>query len=154
MRYLVLGEFERAAGALRAIRELRARGHRAVDLHSPYPVEGAADALGLPRPGLRVAALVCGLAGAAGGYALQWYANARSYPINVGDRPLHAAPAFVPLAFEGLVLAASLAIFATLVLSLRLPNLHHPALGVEAFRSSSGGRFWVSVAAAGAEERP
>ncbi len=50
--------------------------------------------------------LVGGLAGAIGGYLLQYYTSVVDYPLNVGGRPLNSLPAFVPVTFEIMVLFA------------------------------------------------
>ena len=34
------------------------------------------------------------------GYLLQWYVAAFAWPLNVGNRPPHSAPAFIPVTFE------------------------------------------------------
>src|SRR5581483_5255869 len=105
-------------------------GHRRLDACTPYPVEGLAEALGLRRPRpVALAALLGGLAGAAGGYALQAYVMAVDYPLNVGGRPLHSWPAFVPVTFELMVLAASLSATVALFVGNRLPQPHHPLFG-------------------------
>lgn len=153
MRCWVLGEFTAASAALEALTRLRGRGFEDLDAHTPWPVEGMDEVLGLRPSGVRVAGLIAGLLGGAGAYAVQWYTNAISYPINVGGRPLHAWPAFIPITFELLVLCAALAIFFTLLITLRLPQVHHAVFELDAFRSSSVDRFWVSVRVADAAAR-
>ena len=49
------------------------------------------------------------LAGGAGGYFLQWYTAVVDYAINVGGRPLHSWPMFVPVTFELTILGGALA---------------------------------------------
>ena len=146
MRAWVLGEFADAEGMLRAARRLREVGFARLDTHSPYPVEGTSEALGLPRS--RVPLLVAGgaLLGVGGGYLMQWYCNAVNWPINVGGRPPHSPPSFIPITFElGVLLGAFAAFFGVLAL-MRLPRPYHPAFEVDAFLRASIDRFWVSVA--------
>jgi len=145
MKAYVLGEFEREHALLAAARALREKGHRSVapqgapntergfaapitlDLHSPYPLHGSDEALGLRRSTVPLVALVAGITGAVSGYLLQWYVNAFDWPINVGNRPPHSAPAFIPVTFELGVLFASLAIFGGLLFGyFRFPRVHHP----------------------------
>ncbi len=152
MTAFVLAEFEREPALLEAARALRARGHRAVDLHSPYPLHGADEALGLRRSTVPLVALVAGVAGAASGYLLQWWTVGIDWPLNVGNRPPHSAPAFIPVTFELGVLFASLAIFLGLLFAyFRFPRVHHPAFEVEAFRSATVDALWLSAEVEGAD---
>jgi len=142
----VLGEFEREGALLEAARALRAGGHAAVDLHSPYPLHGADEALGLSRSTVPLVALGAGVTGAATGYFIQWYMVAHAWPLNVGNRPPHSAPAFIPVTFELGVLFAALAIFFGLLLAyFKFPRVHHPVFEVEAFRSASIDALWLSA---------
>ncbi len=152
MSWITLGEFTREEQALAAARELRARGHR-LDLHSPFPVEGAREALGLRPSWVRWVALGGALAGGAVAYLVQWWMNAHDWPLDVGKRPPHSWPAFVLLTYEGLILASALAILAALLLAWRLPNLHHAALGAAGIETATGDSIWVSVEAGSAAER-
>lgn len=151
MKALVLGEFEREHALLEAARSLRvgaqARGFPLhLDLHSPYPLHGADEALGLRRSTVPLVALVAGVTGAIIGYSLQWYVNAQAWPINVGNRPPHSPPAFIPVTFELGVLFASLSIFLGLLFGyFRFPRVHHPTFEVEAFRSASVDALWLSA---------
>ncbi len=146
MRALVLGEFGAEAALLEAARTLRAAGRGALDLHSPYPLHGADEALGLRRSTVPLVALVAGVIGAVSGYLLQWYTVGVAWPLNVGGRPPHSAPAFIPVTFELGVLFASLAIFLGLVGGyFGFPRLHHPVFEVEAFRSATIDGLWLSA---------
>jgi len=147
MTSFVLGEFAEEAALLDAARALRAKGIGGLDLHSPYPVHGAEEALGLPRSTVPLLTLVAGVTGAVSGYVLQWWTVGVDWPLNVGNRPPHSAPAFIPVTFELGVLFASLAIFFGLLFAyFRFPRVHHPVFEVEAFRSASIDGLWLSAA--------
>lgn len=154
MRYWVVGEFSTGDEALEALRKLREKGceRERLDAYSPYPIEGVDKVLGLPPSGIRGAAFIAGLSGAALGYAVQWYTNAIDYPLNVGGRPPHAPPAFVPITFEMMVLFAALTIFFGLMYLFRFPRPHHPLFELESFRSASTGAFWISITTEKKEE--
>lgn len=142
----VLAEFEREGTLLDAARTLRREGHAALDLHSPYPLHGADEALGLRRSTVPLLALAAGVTGAVSGYLLQWGTVAYLWPLNVGNRPPHSAPAFIPVTFELGVLFASLAIFLGLLFAyFRFPRVHHPVFEVEAFRSATIDALWLSA---------
>jgi hypothetical protein len=147
MRYWVVGEFGSGDEVKRALTRLRELGYakETLDVFSPYPVDGVDELLELPESPVRPIALGAGLTGAAFGYVVQWWCNAVDWPLNVGNRPPHSAPAFVPITFESLVLFAALAIFLGLLWLWRFPRPHHPLFELESFRTASTGGFWVSV---------
>lgn len=144
-RYWILGELGSGEKALSAIRSLRALGYEELDAYSPYPIEGMSEALTLSPSPVRPAALFAGLLGFTMAYLLQWFANAWNFPINVGNRPAHAPPSFIPISFESLQLAAATAIIATFLWLCGLPRLHHPVFEAAPFRTVSLDGFWVSV---------
>jgi hypothetical protein len=155
MRAYVLGEFEREHALLDAARTLRARGEAKLDIHSPYPLHGTDEALGLKRSTVPLVALIAGVTGAATGYFIQWYMVAFDWPINVGNRPPHSAPAFIPVTFELGVLFAALAIFFGLLGGyFGFPRTHHPVFEVEAFRSASIDALWLSAEVDGKDAEP
>jgi hypothetical protein len=146
MTSVVLGEFGDEALLLDAARALRARGGAQLDLHSPYPLHGADEALGLKKSTVPLMVLVFGVTGAVSGYLLQWYTVGYDWPLNVGGRPPHSAPAFIPVTFELGVLFASLSIFiGLLAVYFGFPRVHHPVFEVEAFRSASIDGLWLSA---------
>jgi hypothetical protein len=149
----VLGEFEREEALLGAARALRTRPGTTVDLHSPYPLHGSDEALGLKRSTVPLVALVAGLTGACTGYLLQFWISAVAWPLDVGGRPAHSAPAFIPVTFELGVLFAAFSIFLGLIgFYFGFPRLHHPVFEVEEFRSASIDALWLSAAVDGDAE--
>jgi hypothetical protein len=147
MTRYVLGEFEGEEALLDAARALRAQGVTGLDLHSPYPVHGAEEALGLKRSTVPIVALVAGVTGATTGYLLQYWTVGVDWPLNVGNRPPHSPPAFIPVTFELGVLFAALSIFLGLLFAyFRFPRVHHPVFEVEAFRSATIDGLWLSAA--------
>jgi hypothetical protein len=160
MRAWVIAEFEREEALLEAARTLRTGDGRSpapmtLDIHSPYPIHGADAALGLRRSTIPLVALVAGVTGAVTGYLLQWYVNGFDWPLNVGGRPPHSPPAFIPVTFELGVLFSALAIFGGLLFGyFRFPSVHHPVFEVEAFRSASIDGLWLSAELDGTRAEP
>lgn len=154
MRYWVVGEFSSGDEVKKALKRLRELGYakETLDAFSPYPVEGLDEVLGLKPSPLRGFAFVAGLSGAAFAYLVQWWTNAVDYPLNVGNRPTHAGPAFIPITFEMMVLFAALTIFFGLMFIYRFPRPHHPLFELESFRTASTGGFWVSITTEKREE--
>ena len=113
-------------------------------LHA-FPVDGVAEALG-PRSN-RVPPIVFGggLIGGLTGYFMQWFSAVVHYPINVGGRPLHSWPAFIPITFEMTVLGAALAAVVGMLALNGLPRPYHPVFNVPDFVRASSNRFFLSI---------
>ncbi len=138
-------EFANDRALMRAIARLRAEGWTRLEAHTPYPVHGLEEALDLPRSPVSRNTLLGGLAGAMIGYGLQWWTNAVDYPLIVGGRPAHAAPAFVLITFETAVLFAAFAALLSVFWYAGLPALWHQVFEIEGFESASIDRFWLIV---------
>jgi hypothetical protein len=132
---------------LNATRRAWEAGYRDMDAYTPYPVEGLAIALGMKTS--RIPSVVfCGaMAGGAVGFLMQYYSMAIDYPFDVGGRPLNSWPAFVPVAFEALVLVAALSGFVGMLLLNRLPRPYHPVFAAPGFERASQDRFFLCIEA-------
>jgi hypothetical protein len=148
MRSGLLAEFEHPEPMLAALHHLRKQGYRRLDAFTPWPVQGTDEALDLPRSPVAMTVLIAGLVGAAFAYLIQWYVNAEVYPLIVGARPAHAAPAFVPITFETTVLFAGIAALVAVFVCSGLPRLWDPVFEVPGFERASIDRFWVGIDAA------
>src|SRR5690242_1063886 len=144
--YGLAAEFESDAQLMHAAEEAFAHGYRKMDGYAPFPVEGLADALG-KKNRMPLLVLLSGILGGCSAYYMEWFANVISYPINVGGRPLHSWPAFIPITFELTVLGASLtAFFFSLGLS-GLPQPYHPMFNLQEFERASQDRFFLCIEA-------
>ena len=143
--YGTLAEFGSADALLDAVQRTRGAGYRQIDAYAPFPVEGLVEALGPHRDRIPLITLIGGVIGGAGGYFMQWYSAVISLPINVGGRPLHSWPSFVPVTFELTVLGAALFAVCGMLFLNGLPQLYHPLFNVEAFELASRNRFYLCV---------
>jgi hypothetical protein len=145
--YGLLAEFDNPTDLLLAARKAHDEGYRKMDGYSPFPVEGLAEAIGFERDRMPLVVLVGGLLGCVGGYLMQWWISADSYPLNVGGRPYHSWPAFLVVTFEATVLCAGLsALFGMLGLN-GLPMPYHPLFHVPRFEFASRDRFFLCIEA-------
>ena len=146
MRRFVLGEFSQPEACVEAARLLHAQGIPGLDAYSPYPLHGIDEALELPPSKVPLVALIGGLLGLLGGYAMLWWMNGVDYPINVGNRPPHGFWTNIPITFECGILLAVLSIFFSSIFGFfQLPRTYHPVFESEQFRTASLDRFWISV---------
>ncbi len=145
--YGILAEFRDGEKLVEVAARAREKGYRSMDGFSPYPIEGLADALGSTHTKVPAIALTGGLIGGLGGYFMLYTSAVAFYPINVGGRPLHSWPMFIPITFELTILFAGLfTAFGMLALN-GLPQPHHPILAVPQFSLATDDRFFFCIEA-------
>jgi hypothetical protein len=143
----LMAEFDEPTTLVSATAQARREGYRLMDAYSPFPIEELHEALGIHHSRLPLIVLIGGLCGCVGGYALQYWVSAMAYPLNVGGRPIHSWPAFIPITFECTILVAALsAVFGMLALN-RLPMPYHPVFNVPRFALASRNRFFLCIEA-------
>ena len=145
MHEAVLAEFGSAEAITAAAERLAKLGYRRMDAWTPYPIAALDPHLGIPRSPIPKLVLGAGIFGATFAYLLQTWMNAWDYPLNVGGRPLHSGPAWIPITFETTVLFAVLTSFFGVFAFCRLPRLHHPLHEIEGFERSTIDRFWLGI---------
>jgi hypothetical protein len=145
--YGMMAEFDEPGKLVAAAQKAYAAGYRQMDGYSPFPVEGLHEALGHKASILPFIVLAGGIAGALGGFGLQYFGMVIGYPLNIGGRPLNSWPAFIPIAFETTILLAGLAaVFGMLALN-GLPQPYHPVFNVPNFEHASRDRFFLCIEA-------
>jgi Alternative complex III, ActD subunit len=145
--YGLLVEFADEHELVRAARATRHAGYRHFDAYTPFPVEELSEAMELHDNRLPLLVLVGGIIGAIAGYGLQYWTSVISYPLNVGGRPAHSWPAFIPPTFETTVLFAALAVVLGMLGLNGLPMPYHPVFNVPRFALSSRDRFFLCIEA-------
>jgi hypothetical protein len=141
----LLAEFESPEALVAAARRLRASGYTALDAFTPFQVPEVEEAIGVRRSWIPRAVLVAAVVSAALAYFAQWWMNAFDWPLNVGGRPIHSGPAYIPVTFEMAVLGGGLCALLALAIATGLPRFWSPLFEVEGFERASIDRFFLGV---------
>jgi hypothetical protein len=145
--YGLMAEFDNPTDVVEAARATYDAGYRRINAYSPYPIEELSEAIGFHSTRLPLIVLIGGIIGGLVGYGLQYYVAVIDYPLNVGGRPFHSWPSFIPITFEMTILFAALsAIFGMLALN-KLPQPYHPVFNAERFALASRDRFFLVIEA-------
>jgi len=140
-----LVEFDTPERLIAAAERVRDAGFRKWDVHSPLPLHGLDDAMGLEATRLPWITLAAGIGGLLVALGLQWYTNAFDYPLVISDKPFFSLPANIPVTFELAVLFAAVATVGGLFALNGLPCLYHPLFRSGRFRRVTSDRFFISV---------
>jgi len=143
----LMAEFDDPSSLVAATERAHHEGYRFMDAYSPYPIEELHHALGAQPTRLPLIVLVGGLCGSIGGYALEYWSSAIAYPLNIGGKPLHSWPAFIPVTFECTILVAALSAVLGMLALNGLPQPYHPVFNVPRFALASRNRFFLCIEA-------
>ena len=141
----LMAEFDDPTSLVTAAERAHREGYRSMDAYSPFPIEELHHALGSKHTRLPLIVLIGGLIGCIGGYALEYWVSVIAYPINIGGKPLHSWPAFIPVTFECTILAAALSCVLGMLALNGLPMPYHPVFSVPRFALASRNRFFLCI---------
>jgi hypothetical protein len=143
--YGLVAEFNEPGELLAAAHAVHQAGYRQMEAYAPFPVDGLAEAVGMRRNWVAPITLFFGILGGSTAYGMQWFSSTIHYPLNVGGRPLHSWPAFVPITFELTVLFASLSAVIGMLLLNGLPRLHHAIFNTPFFEERNQTHFYLCI---------
>ena len=136
--YGLMAEFDTPAALVAAAERARLAGYRKMDAYSPIPIEELDEALGLQRTRLPMLVLLGGIARRPRRLRPRVLGvRSIAYPMNVGGRPFHSWPQFIPVTFETTVLGAALTAFVGMWALNGLPQPYHPVFNVPEFARAS-----------------
>jgi hypothetical protein len=143
--YGLMAEFENPNSLVAAAHQAHEEGYRCLDAYSPFPIEELHEALGSHHTRLPLIVLLGGMTGGLAGYGLQYWASVIAYPLNIGGKPLHSWPAFIPVTFEMTILGAALSAVLGMLALNGLPMPYHPVFNVPRFALASRNRFFLVI---------
>jgi hypothetical protein len=145
--YGLMAEFDNPNTLVAASRRAHQEGYRELDAYTPFPIEELHEAIGVHHTKVPLMVLIGGIVGGLTGYCLQYWVATIAYPLNIGGRPLHSWPSFIPVTFEMTVLFAALtAVFGMLAMN-KLPMPYHPVFNVPRVAMASRDRFFLCIEA-------
>ena len=147
MIYGYLCEFPSARALYDASEKVRDAGFRRWDVHTPFPVHGMNEAMGLRRSILPWFVFFGGAAGTTTGFLLQYVTQVLIYPTIVQAKPtnIFTVPAFFPVMFELTILFAGFTTLFGCLALMGLPRLNHPLFTSKSFGKFSDDGFLMSV---------
>ncbi len=145
--YGLMAEFENPQDLVDAARKTREAGFKRFDAYSPYPIEALTEALDIHDRKLPALVLGGGILGGLCGYALCYWTTVINYPLIVGGKPFHSAPAFIIPTFECTILFAAFAAVLGMLGLNGLPMPYHPVFNTPRFALASRDRFFLCIEA-------
>lgn len=156
--FCLIGEFDNVEDIIAAANAAREAGYKKMDVHSPFPVHGIDEAIGIKPTILPWIVLAMGLTGMATGLLLTTYTmadwiplpgfvpeNFEGYTFLISGKPLNSLAAYIPVIFElTIMFSAYTAVFAMFLMN-KLPMLHNPLLKSERFRRATSDRFFLMI---------
>ncbi len=143
----MVAEFSETPAVYRAAEMVRDAGYSKWDLHTPFPVHGMEQAMGIKSTKLPLLALGAAVFGVGFAAFLQWITSWYLYPMVTQGKPYGAWQPFMPIMFElGVLFTAFACLFGMLALN-GLPRFHHPLFGHERFLRVSNDRFMIAIEA-------
>jgi hypothetical protein len=141
----VLAGFESPGALIHAAEKLRDNAYKDYDCHSPFPIHGMDDAMGLKRSPLGFIVFAVAFAGVCGMIALTWWVSTTAYAHVISGKPLFSYPAFIPPIFAiGVLSGGATALIGMLFLN-RIPRPYHPLFAAKCFPRITDDGFFVSI---------
>ena len=159
----LIGEFDNVDDIIGAANAVREAGYTKIDAHSPFPVHGIDDALGIKPTILPWIVLIMGLTGMTTGLVLTTYTmgvwsepgivptNFEPYDFLISGKPYNSLAGYIPVIFElTIMFSAYTAVFAMFLLN-KLPMMSNPLLKSKRFRRATDDRFFIAIDAKDAQ---
>src|SRR5688500_10554905 len=145
--YGLMAEFPDAESLLAAVRRVRDAGYTKFDAFSPFPIHGMPEAIGFKDRSVAPIVLGGGIVGLMVGYGLEYWSSVIAYPLNIGGRPYHSWPMFIPPAFETTILFAAISAVVGMLALNGLPQPYHPVFNAPRFSLASQESFFLVIEA-------
>ncbi len=153
---LYLAEYDTPNAIAKAAMRVRDAGYEKWDCHTPYPLHGLDEAMGLKPTKIGIISFIFGMLGVATAVVMIKYMNAwnfdfldfgHGYPLIVGGKPPGAFPSMVPIMFELGILFTGFATLFGLFGIIKLPRHNHPVFESDRFEAATDDKYFISIEA-------
>ena len=144
----LIAEYATSAEAYHAAEQIRDAGYKKWDLHTPFPIHGIEEAMGIKKTILPYIVMKFALGGAAFGFLLQYWITAVDFTgFTVQGKPYGAWEPLLMIVFELGVLHAAFASLIGMLMLNGLPRWNHPLFSSDRFLGTSQGRLIIGIEA-------
>ena len=142
-------EYASASALYEAAKRVRDAGFKRWDVHSPFPIHGMDEAMGLGKSWLSAAVLGGGITGLLTAAVLEFGPSSLLYPLIVHGKPTNffTVPAFFPIMFELTVLFSAFTAFFAMLIMNGLPRWYHPVFNWQRFSRATNDGFFLIIEA-------
>ena len=141
----LLARFEGPEELMKATVKVRDFGFKKFDCHTPYPVHGLDEAMGLKRSILGYIVGMGAVGGASIGMLLQWYVSTVDYPVVISGKPYFSWQAYMIITFVLMVLGGALSALLGMFHLNRMPTYNHPLFNSKVFERATDDGFFISI---------
>ena len=142
---LILAEFENSAQLLHAAEKLKNAGYTKFDCHSPFPIHGMDEAMGMKRSPLGWIVGAVAFFALFSGFALEWWTSTIDYPLVISGKPFFSYQAYGPVAFAIMVLSSAFTALLGMMALNKLPMWYHKLFDSTKTAKISNDGFIVSI---------
>ena len=143
--YGLLAEFKGPKDLLDATEAVKNEGYIDFDCHTPFPVHGLDDAMGLSRSIVGYIVGIGCIVGATAGLGLQWWSSTIEYPIIISGKPFFSWQAYMIITFVLMVLGGAFSALIGMFHLNKMPTFHHSLFNSENFKKASDDGFFISI---------
>lgn len=152
--YGLLAEFDKPAEVMHAAEQVRDAGYKVWDVHTPYPIHGMDEAMGLKNSKVGWFTFIGGVTGYFSGMLLIWWTNAVDYKIMIGGKPMFSPFGAFPPSYELTILFGAFGALLGMLFLNRLPRLHHPLLKHDRFKLVTHDKYFIVIETADPKYSP
>lgn len=124
----IMAVYTTPADAMHAAEQVRDAGYKRWDVHTPFPVHGMDDAMGMKNSKVGWFSFTGGVTGYTLGMLMIYWMNAVDYKIVIGGKPMFSPFYAFPVSYECTILLTAFFTLGGMAFLNRLPKLHNPLL--------------------------